>query len=71
MNQIRENLVEQMEQIKARTITPREANCMNATVQSYLHTIGKEMAYAKLVGRQPKLDFMEENMTEKPTASLV
>jgi hypothetical protein len=58
MHQIREMLCEEIDALRAKTTTPANVNAIVNATGKILTTVKMEMEYAKLMNKQPDLQFM-------------
>lgn len=59
MNEMREMLCEEIDNLRAKKTTAANVNAVVNATGKILTTIKMEMEYAKLMGRQPKMDFID------------
>jgi hypothetical protein len=67
MNDIRAMLCEEIEALRNKETTPANVNAIVNATGKILSTIKLEMEYAKLAGKEPKMDFIQ--LTEAATVS--
>lgn len=68
MNEIREMLCEAIEDLKSEKTTAANVNAIVNATGKILGTIKLEMEYSRLIGKQPKVDFIklgEKSLVEK------
>jgi hypothetical protein len=64
MHQIREMLCEEIDALRAKTTTPANVNAIVNATGKILTTVKMEMEYAKLMNKQPDLQFMSLSLAE-------
>ena len=69
MHQIREMLCEEIDSLRAKTTTPANVNAIVNATGKILTTVKMEMEYAKLMNKQPDLQFMTLGLTESSEGS--
>jgi hypothetical protein len=69
MHQIREMLCEEIDALRAKTTTPANVNAIVNATGKILTTVKMEMEYAKLMNKQPDLQFMTLGLAESSESS--
>lgn len=67
MHQIREMLCEEIDALRAKTTTPANVNAIVNATGKILTTVKMEMEYAKLMNKQPDLQFMALGIADTET----
>lgn len=71
MHQIRQMLCEEIDALRAKTTTPANVNAIVNATGKILTTVKMEMEYAKLMNKQPDLQFMALGIADTAASDCV